>query len=237
MIDRASAAVPPPLIEDMEQRSINLTFHGIGATDRSLDAGEARVWVQSGRFAAVLDRMRGRKDVRITFDDGNASDRRARLPALQARDLRATFFVVAGRLGAPGFLDAGGVRELAAAGMTIGCHGMRHRSWRGLDERGAARGARGVRRVLEDVVRRPVVEAACPFGAYDRRVLRALRRAGYAHVYTSDGGTAGRSGWLQPRNTVKDDDDDGILSDILALESSTALVAKRRVRQAVKRWR
>ena len=63
------------------------------------------------------------------------------LPALRERGLTATFFVVAGRLGEPGFLDERGVRALADAGMAIGCHGMRHRPWRGLDERRAARGA------------------------------------------------------------------------------------------------
>src|SRR4051794_40406907 len=30
------------------------------------------------------------------------------------------------------------------------------------------------RRLLEDIVERPVCEAACPFGSYDRRVLRLL---------------------------------------------------------------
>jgi hypothetical protein len=29
--------------------------------------------------------------------------------------------------------------------------------------------------------------AACPFGAYDRRTLRALRHAGFKRVYASDG--------------------------------------------------
>ena len=47
-----------------------------------------------------------------------------------------------------------------------------------------------------------VIEAACPFGSYDRRVLGELRRAGYRKVYTSDRGPAGRGDWLQPRNTV-----------------------------------
>jgi peptidoglycan/xylan/chitin deacetylase (PgdA/CDA1 family) len=93
------------------------------------------------------------------------------------------------------------------------------------------------RRRLEDVVQRPVVEAACPFGAYDRRVLGGLRQAGYTHVYTSDRGTAWSNGWLQPRNTVLHDDDDGILRDILALENSPGRALRRRARQAVKRWR
>ena len=113
---------------------INLTFHGIGAPGRPLDAGEAAVWVAADRYHAVLDAVRDRDDVRITFDDGNASDLEHGLPALLERGLTGTFFVVAGRVGAPGYLSAADVRTLADAGMRIGSHGMRHRAWRGLDD-------------------------------------------------------------------------------------------------------
>src|SRR4051812_25578445 len=113
-------------------RAINLTFHGIGNPERPLEHGESDVWIRREQFLALLDSVEGRDDVRITFDDGNASDVEHALPALQARGLKATFFVVAGRLGEPRFLDAADVKALAAAGMTIGCHGMRHRPWRGL---------------------------------------------------------------------------------------------------------
>ena len=44
--------------------------------------------------------------------------------------------------------------------------------------------------------------AACPFGSYDRTVLRGLRRAGYRHVYTSDGGIVSTGDWIQPRVTI-----------------------------------
>ena len=91
----------------MQKRSINLTFHGIGEPPRALDPGEENVWVAHDRFVALLDSVVGRDDVRITFDDGNASDVEHALPALVDRELDATFFVVAGRLGEPTFVDAG----------------------------------------------------------------------------------------------------------------------------------
>ena len=116
-------------------RSINLTFHGIGDPGRRLDPGEQAVWVSRAQFLSLLACAEGREDVAITFDDGNASDLEHALPALRERGLRATFFVVAGRLGTPRFLDERGVRALAAAGMEIGCHGMSHPPWRGLDDR------------------------------------------------------------------------------------------------------
>ena len=224
------------LIGHVPGRAINLTFHGIGDVERHLDPGERSVWVSRESFLAVLDSVAGREDVRITFDDGNASDLAHALPALRARGLSATFFVVAGRMGTPGFLDAAGVRALAAAGMDIGSHGMRHRPWRRLDERALHEELVEAKRLLERVVERPVTEAACPFGAYDRRTLRTLRRSGYRAVYTSDRGTARPGGWMQARNSVRQGDGGDLLERIAASERP-ARALPRRARQLAKRLR
>jgi peptidoglycan/xylan/chitin deacetylase (PgdA/CDA1 family) len=221
----------------MGKESINLTFHGVGDHERALDPGEQAVWLSAGQLASALDRAAGCTEVRITFDDGNASDLELALPALRARGLSATFFVVAGRLGEPGFLDASAVRELAAAGMTIGCHGMLHRRWRGLDEGALLEELVDARRVLEDVVRRPVAQAACPFGAYDRRVLRALRRCGYERVFTSDRGTARSDAWVQARNTVRRGEVDGLFERIASCGRHPSQALSRHAKLAVKRWR
>ena len=69
-----------------------------------------------------------------TFDDGNVSDVTEALPALAERGLSAQVFVCAGRFGTDGFLTEEQVRELRAAGMSIGSHGMDHVRWRKLDE-------------------------------------------------------------------------------------------------------
>lgn len=221
----------------MQERSINLTFHGVGEHERPLAPSEEHVWLSAGQFESVLDAVDGRGDVRITFDDGNASDVAHALPALRRRGLSATFFVVAGRLGEPGFLDAGDVRALAAAGMTIGCHGMRHRAWRRLDDRELREELVEARRLLEDVVERPVTHAACPFGAYDRRVLGSLRSSGYEQVYTSDTGTTTPDRWLQARNTVCQGDDGDLLEHIVSSERSRYRTLRRRARLVAKRWR
>jgi peptidoglycan/xylan/chitin deacetylase (PgdA/CDA1 family) len=216
--------------------AINLTFHGIGSHDRKLDTGERDVWVSEATFLAVVDAAATRGDVRITFDDGNASDVRHAMPALRDRGLTATFFVVAGRLGEPGFLDADDVRILAAEGMTIGCHGMRHRPWRGLDTDALHEELVTAKRVLEDVVEQPITQAACPFGAYDRRVLTALRRSGYQHVYTSDSGHARPTAWLQARNTVRRGDGAELMAQVASPLGAPGRL-RRHARLTAKRWR
>jgi peptidoglycan/xylan/chitin deacetylase (PgdA/CDA1 family) len=219
------------------ERSINLTFHGIGEPPRPLDPGEASVWVSLETFSAVLDSVAERTDVGISFDDGNASDIERALPALRERGLRGTFFIVAGRLGTPHFLDEGDVRSLVAAGMEIGCHGMRHRAWRGLDARTLHEELVDAKAILEAVACQPITCAACPFGSYDRRVLGTLRRSGYHRVYTSDRGMSRTSSFVQARNSVGAGDGSDMLAQIAGLETPAHRAVGRRAKLIVKRWR
>ncbi len=212
----------------MSSRSINFTFHGIGPQERFLEPGEGTVWVSTERFRSVLDAVKGRPDVRITFDDGNRSDVEIALPALLERGMTATFFVVAGRLGSDAFLTAEDLRALAAAGMRIGSHGMHHRPWREADLQEEVVTAKAV---LEDALGQPITEAACPFGSYDRRVLKALKRAGYARVYTSDRGSAAPGEWLQARTSITE------AGDVRSLMDPSAPSLRRRAELAAKRWR
>ena len=223
----------------MRSRSstLNLTFHGVGEAPGPRDPGEERFWLDLESFTSVLDSVVDRPEVRITFDDGNASDVLHALPALRRRGLTATFFVVAGRLGAPGFLDDTGVRALLDAGMAVGCHGLSHRPWRGLGDEALHQELFLARRALETVAERPVTDAACPFGSYDRRVLRSLRRYGYEHVYTSDRGVARPGAWLQPRNSLEREPGAGSADRILAPATSRAPTLVARARRAAKRWR
>jgi peptidoglycan/xylan/chitin deacetylase (PgdA/CDA1 family) len=217
-IDRGHAprfqanAVPD---RDIVRRIYILNFHGLGAPLRPLDPGEERVWVPRRLFAATLDTVRERSDVEITFDDGNDTDLSIALPELQARGLVATFFPVVDRIGRPNFLDWEGLRGLARAGMGIGNHGMRHRPWRGLGDEQLHEELVIAKERLEVNLDASVLSAACPFGAYGRQVLHRARAAGYARFFTSDGGFARESSWLQPRITVTADANVARIVDML----------------------
>jgi peptidoglycan/xylan/chitin deacetylase (PgdA/CDA1 family) len=188
-------------------------------------------------FLHALDTAAGRLDVQIAFDDGNASDVAVALPHLFERGLSATFFVVAGRIDQPGFLSSSDIRDLAAAGMQIGNHGMRHRPWRHLTAAELDEELIVARRSIEQVVGAPVTHAAVPFGAYDRHVLGALRRAGYDRVFTSDGGRARRESWLQQRTSLRKQDGPDDLARILSAHTRPNEMAIRQTKVAVKRWR
>lgn len=221
----------------MNHRRINLTFHGVGEPTRELPASEKGVWIRPERLEAILDQVRGRDDLWLSFDDGNASDVRYGLPALLERGLHATFFVVAGSLGTRGFLGEEEVRQLVEAGMSVGSHGMHHTPWRNLDDERLREELLASRKTLEDVVGQPVLEAACPFGAYDRRVLKALHDYGYRRVFTSDDGVARSDRWLQPRNSVTVGNQTNAIDYARAQDRPLSRAALRRLKLTVKRWR
>jgi peptidoglycan/xylan/chitin deacetylase (PgdA/CDA1 family) len=215
---------------------IVLNFHCIGKPDRAFADGEGDVCVDPGQFVEILDAVEGRDDVRLTFDDGNRSDVTEVLPELIRRRLTAHFFICASRFGTPGFLDVDDLRELSRAGMSLGSHGMDHVRWRRLGQSAIEREIVQAKQVLEDALEAPVETAACPFGAYDRRTLRALRTAGFKRVYTSDGGRASSTDWLVARNTVRRSDSPDSIHRILNGAGTTASLTAG-AKRWLKRWR
>jgi peptidoglycan/xylan/chitin deacetylase (PgdA/CDA1 family) len=211
-----------------------LNFHGIGCPQRELEPGEDRYWITIDMFHQVLDVVAARSDVRISFDDGNASDVDIGLSALLDRGLVASFFVVAGRIGSPGSLDADSVRELSRRGMTIGTHGMEHRSWRRLSTDDRQRELIDARERIAETVHRPVDEAALPLGLYDRRLLQDLERLGYTAVHASERMPGTADAWFRPRFSIHADDTvESIERDLLTDPPRT-----RRAWQAAKsRWK
>ena len=182
----------------------NLNFHGIGSpAARDFGEGEREFWATPALFEATLDAAVGRDDLTLSFDDGNSTDIDVVLPALRERGLSATFFIVPGWLGSPGFLTEADVQTLTASGMTVGNHGLAHRFWTELTPTDLEHELTEGRRVLERLAGVRITTLAIPYGAYDDAVLETLRRHDYEHVFTSDGGTAERDAWLQPREHLR----------------------------------
>jgi peptidoglycan/xylan/chitin deacetylase (PgdA/CDA1 family) len=222
----------------MPENAINVCFHGIGTPARQLEPGEAPYWITVDTFHRVLDDLASwPAPVRISFDDGNASDVEIGLPGLLSRGLHADFFVLAGRLGAPGSLDEPGVKELVAAGMTVGTHGMNHIPWRGLDAATNRAELVDARATIAAVTGTVVDMAACPLGRYDRRLLGDLRRFGYRRVYTSDRRAADPTAWLQPRFSIRAEDTPESFRAQATAVPPLATRAKDTAKGLVKRWR
>jgi peptidoglycan/xylan/chitin deacetylase (PgdA/CDA1 family) len=216
---------------------VHICFHGIGAPGKGVSAADEGYFISTGLFFAVLDEVRAAPGVELSFDDGYASDVEVALPGLAERGLQARFFPVAAHLGRPGYVDADGIRALVSAGMTIGSHGMRHRSWRGMDAQTLDEELIQARRVLAETAQTAVDSAACPLGAYDRTVLAALRKNGYATVFTSDRRRASSGSWLQPRYSVRREDTIQAVRDEILSAPTPAQRARGALAARVKAWR
>lgn len=218
-------------------RILNLTFHGIGDLLRPLDDGEASVWLSEKKFVEFIEAARDRPELRITFDDGNASDIKYAMPLLIRNGIKAKFFVIAGRVGQKGFLSSSDLVEMKRCGMEIGSHGMVHKPWRNLDDDAIKEEIYSAKARIEDLLGCEIHEAACPFGVYDRRSIAALKSAGFKNVYSSDKGAANSGAWLQSRNTIHETD---------AIDSVIGLLARSRfcfeslsiaTKSLIKQWR
>jgi peptidoglycan/xylan/chitin deacetylase (PgdA/CDA1 family) len=216
----------------------NLCFHGIGTPERVLEPGEELYWVKAAQFEEFLEVASRYPSLRISFDDGNASDAALALPALRRHKLKAAFFVLSGRLDKPGSLTTAEVRSLSRAGMTVGSHGIWHRSWRFTTNQELHEELADAAAIIADAAGCPVHQVAFPFGAYDRRVLNAVRRHGFTRAYTINGGPAKSDAWLQSRYLVRSDDTPADIERRAHSPHGTPLAAAVRVSKSlVKRWR
>ncbi|MFZ1129622.1 MAG: polysaccharide deacetylase family protein [Terriglobales bacterium] len=121
----------------------------------------------------------------ITFDDGCETDLIAAAPVLREFGCNATFYLTAGFLGTPGYLDARQVRDLDAQGFEVGCHSMTHPYLSDLSEPELKREIADAKLQVEQIVGHPIEHFSCPGGRYDQRTLQMARRAGFRTVANS----------------------------------------------------
>jgi peptidoglycan/xylan/chitin deacetylase (PgdA/CDA1 family) len=135
--------------------------------------------------AALAGRSATQQSVVISFDDGCETDLDIAAPLLHERGFGATFYIVAGFVGRPGFLTGVQVRQLAELGFEIGCHSMTHPYLTDLNDHRLRVEIFDAKDRLEQLTGRPVVHFSCPGGRWDERVARHARQSGYVSVATS----------------------------------------------------
>jgi len=235
-VDGRPISVSAVLARTRRAERLVLCFHGVGSPPDWIPEPERPFWCDELSFGSILDSIdavsrRAAVPIVLTFDDGNMSDATIALPALQERDLTATFFVCAGRLGQPGYLDGPAVQTLSAAGMRVGSHGWAHTDWREADEATLDREIDQARHELSGLIDAIVDTVAVPFGSYDRRVLSRLRRSRIRKIFTSDGGRASLDGAMIPRETYETWWDDTTLEYL----ATRTVPSRARVRRAAGR--
>ena len=123
--------------------------------------------------------------IAITFDDGCQTDLSVAAPMLRDAKFGATFFIVPGFLGRPGYLTPEGVRTLAGQGFEIGSHGMTHRFLTALEPMALDEELSTSRLVLGEMAGAEVRHLSCPGGRWKQAVADRARAHGYSSVSTS----------------------------------------------------
>jgi peptidoglycan/xylan/chitin deacetylase (PgdA/CDA1 family) len=152
--------------------------------------------VSVAELLAARNRGEGRDLVGLTFDDGYADFLVNALPLLARWKCTATLFVLPGRLGGDNawdplgprrpLLTADGIRRAAAEGVEIGSHGLTHVDLTRADDARLKAETVESRAALEELTGTAVNGFCYPYGTVDRRVMAAVREAGYAYACAID---------------------------------------------------
>jgi len=139
----------------------------------------------------------------LTFDDGYDNFADQALPILARYGFTATVYVISAWLGQPiqwysqepdrprpRLMDAGRLREIQAAGMTLGSHTVSHARLAEIPPADQRRELLDSKADLEAMLGRPVRHLCYPFGSFDFETLRVARAAGYVSATTCLRGAA-----------------------------------------------
>jgi peptidoglycan/xylan/chitin deacetylase (PgdA/CDA1 family) len=155
-------------------------------------------------FDRILDHTRATgARLHVTSDDGFRSDHALLLPWLVERGIGGTFFVPTGFIGRPGRLGVAEIREIAAHGLRIGVHGVRHIDWTAVPEHEFLADVREGRDRLEQTIGAAIDLVAPPFGRFDGRVAVRLLEMGFREIHTCRPGPAPVGEPLVPRNMLR----------------------------------
>ena len=160
------------------------------------------------------------RPVVLTFDDGHRSVATRALPILRRRGWPAVLNLKVGNLEPGSFTDAD-VRKLLGAGWELGAHTLTHPDLRTLDDAALDREVAGSKTEIERRFGVSVDFFCYPAGRYDRRVIAAVRRAGFLGATTTLEGLATPHGAFELRR-IRIDRGDGVRGLATALPARSA---------------
>ncbi len=158
------------------------------------------------RLGTLEEAVTDRGVVALTFDDGY-DDLMQLLPLLEQKRIVITVFMPTAFIGKPNawdnfllrgkrrHLDAGQIRQLAAAGASFGSHGHSHGDLCALPTATLRQELAASKAMLEELTGREVRHLAFPFGRGDDRVIAAAKAAGFTHCWAAAPRRAFGSGW------------------------------------------
>ncbi len=116
----------------------------------------------------------------LTFDDGYRDFYTDAYPILKKYHVKATNYVIAGFLNRQNHLTTSQLQEIANDGLVeIGAHTVNHTWLKGLPLKTVSDEIFQSREILEQLIYKPVVSFAYPFGAFDDQAIQVVKDAGF----------------------------------------------------------
>ena len=177
-----------------------LTYHHIGSGNDWLYVSEADfekqlVYLRERGYTAIsvaelAQGLSGRtklptRPIVLTFDDGYDDNYQAALPVLLRQGMRASFFVVTGRMGQPGYLSWPQAAKMRDQGIEIGSDTVHHYTLTEINLKEMERELRGSRLMLESNLSITKAVFANPFGETAPAVVTLLEKTGYQAACSS----------------------------------------------------
>jgi len=123
----------------------------------------------------------------VTFDDGHVSNIQVAGPVLERYGIPAIFFITAGRVEErPQTMTWAQLRSLVEAGHSVQSHGWSHKFLTHCSDSELSEELQRSKGEMESHLGVPVEWISVPGGRWNRRVVSAVRAAGYSRIYTSD---------------------------------------------------
>ena len=191
---------------EMSLQPLVLMYHGIvsewTALPKGREAGadlydvptvsfqEQMEWLKTERYSVgILKEATPFPDehrVILTFDDGEMNNYDQALPVLKKCGFPAYFFIIAKRIGDPGYMGWDELRAMHEAGMVIGSHGFSHEILTNLMDSQVEEELCASKKYLERNLNITIDAFSMPRGFCNNKVIRMAYDAGYKYVFISD---------------------------------------------------
>ncbi len=128
------------------------------------------------------------KQVILTFDDGWHNQYKYAFPLLKKYNMIGVFFIYTNPIGKKHFLTWDEIKEMSAAGMTIGDHTLSHPYLKTISMDAIKKEITNSKKIIEDNIGKPVLHFASPFGYTNEKIMTLVKEAGYETARTTHKG-------------------------------------------------
>jgi peptidoglycan/xylan/chitin deacetylase (PgdA/CDA1 family) len=193
----APLAGPPPILMYHYIRFVDEAGDPLGYNlSVTPDDFERQIaWLHEQGYAGVRMDMLARclsgevacppRPIALTFDDGYADAFTGALPVLQRYGMAATFYIISGLVGQPGYMTWDQLGALRDAGMEIGAHTVNHYDLTSLDWATADYEIVQSKADLEQHLGISVRSFCYPTGLYNGALAEQVRADGFASATTT----------------------------------------------------